>query len=194
MERDPGKCLQIWEYPMSQRDEILRAYLKWGPYQMRLENYPYSKEKHPRRFQSSWLKMFPSWLEYSSTNDEAYCLACYLFSLKPDGRLGLDVFTKQGFRSWRKVNVGKRCAFLASYNDKLAQVVLENAPYNAKYTSHHIQKEILHIFSKKVRSHIREEIGDSKFCIIIDEAHDESKKEQMAIVLRFVDKDGNIKE
>jgi len=83
---------------------------------------------------------------------------------------------------------------LASYNDKVAQVVLENAPYNAKYTSHHIQKEILHIFSRKVRSHIREEIGDSKFCIIVDEARDESKKEQMAIVLRFVDKDGNIKE
>ena len=83
---------------------------------------------------------------------------------------------------------------LASYNDKVAQVVLENASYNAKYTSHRIQKEILHIFSRKVRSHIREEIGDSKFCIIVDEARDESKKEQMVIVLRFVDKDGNIKE
>ena len=58
---------------------------------------------------------------------------------------------------------------LASYNDKVAQVVLENAPHNAKYTSHHIQKEILHIFSRKVRSHIREEIGDSKFCIIVDD-------------------------
>jgi len=53
----------------------------------------------------------------------------------------------------------------------------------------------LHIFSRKVRSHIREEIGDSKFCIIVDEARDESKKKkQMALVLRFVDKDGNIKE
>ncbi|XP_027915183.1 zinc finger MYM-type protein 1-like [Vigna unguiculata] len=276
LECETGKRLQIWEYPMSQRDEIQIAYLKWGPYQMQLENYPYSKEKHPRRFQSSWFKMFPSWLEYSPANDEAYCLACYLFSSKPDGHFGSDVFTKQGFRSWRKVNAGKRCAFLnhigdspwsphnnamkacedllnqsmhinnniniqsseqvcknclrlktsidtirwlafqacafkgheetpessnkgnflemikllASYNDKVAQVVLENAPYNAKNTSHHIQKEILHIFSRKVRSHIREEIGDSKFCIIVDEARDESKKEQMAIVLRFVDKDG----
>ena len=27
---------------------------------------------------------------------------------------------------------------IASYNDKVAQVVLENALYNAKYTSHHI--------------------------------------------------------
>ena len=46
----------------------------------------------------------------------------------------------------------------------------------------------------KVRKTIREEIGDAKFCIIIDEARDKSKKEQMAIVLRFVDKDGIIRE
>ncbi|KAK9726075.1 hypothetical protein RND81_05G188400 [Saponaria officinalis] len=39
-----------------------------------------------------------------------------------------------------------------------------------------------------------EEIGESKFCIIVDEARDEAKREQMAIVLRFVDKKGLIKE
>ena len=31
---------------------------------------------------------------------------------------------------------------LASYNDKVESVVLENAPKSAKYTSHTIQKEI----------------------------------------------------
>ena len=36
---------------------------------------------------------------------------------------------------------------------------------------------------------IREEIGDAKFCIVVDEAHDESMREQMTIVLRFVNKD-----
>ncbi|XP_050387216.1 uncharacterized protein LOC126803452 [Argentina anserina] len=40
---------------------------------------------------------------------------------------------------------------------------------------------------------IRDEISDSKFFIIVDEAHDQSK-EQMAIVLRFVDKYGLIRE
>jgi len=219
-------------------------------------------------------------VDRSPTNDGAYCLACYLFSPKPDGPFGSDMFTKQGFRSWKKVNVGKKCAFLnhigdspcsphnnamktcedllnqsmhvnniiniqsseqvcknrlrlktsidticwlafqacafkghketpessnignfldmiklvASYNDKVAQFMLENTLYNAKYTSHHIQKEILHIFSRKVRSHILEEIGDSKFCIIFYETHDESKKQQITTVLRFVNKDGNIKE
>jgi len=44
-----------------------------------------------------------------------------------------------------------------------------------------------------VRKHIREEIDDSKFCIVV-EASDESKKEQVALMLRFVDKAGLIQE
>lgn len=83
---------------------------------------------------------------------------------------------------------------LATYNDDVSGLVLENAPKNAKYTSPKIQKEILHIIANKVRDVIRKEIRDAKFCILIDEAWDESKMEQMAIILRFVDKDGFIKE
>ena len=45
-----------------------------------------------------------------------------------------------------------------------------------------------------MRNAIREEIGDAKFCILVDEAWDESKREQMTIILRFVDKNGFIKE
>ncbi|CAK8563974.1 unnamed protein product [Lathyrus sativus] len=56
--------------------------------------------------------MFPSWLEYSPTNDALYCLLCYLFSKKSSGHLGVDVFTKKRFKTWRKVNAGKKCAFL----------------------------------------------------------------------------------
>jgi hypothetical protein len=40
--------------------------------------------------------------------------------------------------------------FLTSYNDNVDEVVLENAPRNAKYTSPKIQKEILHIIASKV--------------------------------------------
>ncbi|XP_059663515.1 uncharacterized protein LOC132309200 [Cornus florida] len=78
---------------------------------------------------------------------------------------------------------------VASYNDAVARIVLENAPKNAKYTSPQIQKESLHILSRKVRSKIHEDIDDAKFCILIDEARDESKREQMAIILKYVDKD-----
>nr|GEW93546.1 putative reverse transcriptase domain-containing protein [Tanacetum cinerariifolium] len=41
---------------------------------------------------------------------------------------------------------------------------------------------------------IRDETGNAKFCLIVDESRHESKKEQMAIVVRFVERKGNIKE
>ncbi|CAK8532870.1 unnamed protein product [Lathyrus sativus] len=281
LERDPGKRPSMWEYPVNQMDEIQRAYLKWGPYQMNLEKYPSSgKEDHQRRFQHAWFSLFPSWLEYSPPEDAAYCLPCYFFSKRLSGRPGSDVFISIDFRGWKKVRNGKNYAFLkhigkipcspynnamktcqdllnqdghirniiqaqssieimknrlrlktsidivhwltfqarafrgrdesteslnqgnflelikllVGYNDEVVKVVLENAPSNSKYTSQLIQKEILHILSSRVKKHIREEIGDSKFCIIVDEACEESKKEQMSLVLRFVDKDGFIQE
>ncbi|XP_058783208.1 uncharacterized protein LOC131657874 [Vicia villosa] len=255
LERDPGKRSSMWEYNVNQMDEIRRAYLKWGPYQMNLEQYPLSgKEDHQRRFQHAWFSLFPSWLEYSPSEDAAYCLPCYLFSKRPSGRPGSDVFISIGFRGWKKARNGKNCAFLkhivkdpcSPHNNamKACQDLLNQDAHirnivqaqssiyimknrlrlktsidtvrwltfqacafrghdesttslnqgNCKYTSHLIQKEILHILSSRVKKYIREEIGDSKFCIIVDEARDESKQEQMSLVLRFVDKDGFIQE
>ncbi|CAN6684575.1 unnamed protein product [Malus baccata var. baccata] len=48
----------------------------------------------------------------------------------------------------------------AKFNDKVAAVVLENAPKNAKYSSPMIQKEVLNILANIVRRKIREEVGD----------------------------------
>ena len=41
---------------------------------------------------------------------------------------------------------------------------------------------------------IQEEIGDAKFCIMVDEACDESMKEKMTVVFRYVDVEGFVKE
>ena len=82
---------------------------------------------------------------------------------------------------------------VASYDKKVAEVIAK-AQKNATYTSPQIQKEILHVFSTKVMNVIREEIGDAKFCIVVDEARDELVREQMAIVLRFVDKYSFVRE
>ncbi|KDO39290.1 hypothetical protein CISIN_1g038445mg [Citrus sinensis] len=70
---------------------------------------------------------------------------------------------------------------------EIAEVFLENAPLYAKYTLSDIQKELLNILANKVRNKIRKELRDCKFCILIDEALDEFDKEQMAIILRYVD-------
>ena len=74
------------------------------------------------------------------------------------------------------------------WNEKIAEII-EKAPKNATYTSPRIQKEILHVFSAKAKKAIREEIGDAKFCIMVDEARD-----QMAVVFRYVDVEGFVKE
>ncbi|XP_025684945.1 uncharacterized protein [Arachis hypogaea] len=250
----------IWKFPPNKRDEIYRAYIKVGPNQPILDNYPFS--------------------EYSIEDDVIYYFSYFLFAKKPSINTGSNAFIENGFRNWKKVNSGKECAllnhigkgpnsfhhkalkscddlmkqsqhidrllhkqtseeieknrirlgasidcirwltfqgcayrghdesqsssnrgnllemlkFLGSYNERVKKNVLENDPKNAKYTSNDVQKEILHILATKVRNSIREEIGDAKFCIIVDESRDESKKEQMAIVLRFVTLDGFVKE
>ena len=45
-----------------------------------------------------------------------------------------------------------------------------------------------------MRNEIHHDVRNSKFCIIIDETHNESKREQMTIVLRYVDNGGFIRE
>ena len=82
---------------------------------------------------------------------------------------------------------------LAFYNEHVSSVVLDNAHQNASYTSNSIQKKILRILVNKIRSAIHKQIGELKFCIIVNEARDEFKKEHMTIVLRFVDKDGFVR-
>ncbi|XP_058202792.1 uncharacterized protein LOC131317246 [Rhododendron vialii] len=84
--------------------------------------------------------------------------------------------------------------FEGKLDDNIVDVVLEKAPKNAKYISPLIQKEILHIFGNKVRKKICEEVRDAKFCILVDEAKDASNREQMVIVLRFVDIQGFLQE
>ncbi|KAK1387674.1 TTF-type domain-containing protein [Heracleum sosnowskyi] len=72
---------------------------------------------------------------------------------------------------------------LASYNPQVEEIILDKAPKNAKYTSPKIQKELLHVFARKVQDLIRDEIDDAKYCLIVDESRDISKREQMAIVV-----------
>ena len=91
-------------------------------------------------------------------------------------------------------NLIEMISLMAKLNVEINDVVLEKAPGNAKYTSPMIQKDILHILATKVREKIREEVGNAKFCILVDEAKDASNKEQMAIVLRFVDVQGFLQE
>ncbi|XP_012832961.1 PREDICTED: zinc finger MYM-type protein 1-like [Erythranthe guttata] len=68
----------------------------------------------------------------------------------------------------------------------IKEVTLNNAPLNHKMICSDIQKEIVMEILKEIIS----DIGDSTFCLMVDEARDISMKEQMALVVRYVDNSG----
>ncbi|CAN6675676.1 unnamed protein product [Malus baccata var. baccata] len=78
--------------------------------------------------------------------------------------------------------------FLADHDEKIKEVVLENAPGNLKLIAHSIQKDIVNSCAFKTIKAIMKEVKESKFfSIMVDESRDISTIEQMAVILRYVD-------
>ncbi|KAH6805982.1 General transcription factor 2-related zinc finger protein [Perilla frutescens var. frutescens] len=59
-------------------------------------------------------------------------------------------------------------------------------------TSPKIQKELAHGCASEITLVIINDIGDRVFTLLIDEARDSSMKEQMGVVLRYVNKEGYV--
>ncbi|XP_016185695.1 uncharacterized protein LOC107627370 [Arachis ipaensis] len=196
--KSPGIRPMIWKFHPSKRDEIRRAYLKARPNQPILDKYPFSSDtSHRRHFQASWFELYPSWLEYSIENDAVYCLPCYLFAMESSINTGSNAFIENGFRNWKKVNSEKDEEIennqhrLGASIDCIRWLTFQGCTYRGhdESLSSDNRERIL-----EMSNFVRKDIGDAKFCIIIDEVRDESKKEQMAIVLRFVDVDDFVRE
>ncbi|KAI3673345.1 hypothetical protein L6452_39463 [Arctium lappa] len=75
---------------------------------------------------------------------------------------------------------------IGNQNEVVGKVTLGNAPGNNQMVAPSIQKDIVHCFAQEVLKYIFEEIGDDVFSLLVDESSDISKKEQMAVVLRYV--------
>ncbi|MFI5420326.1 MAG: DUF4371 domain-containing protein [Nitrososphaerales archaeon] len=90
--------------------------------------------------------------------------------------------------SLNRGNFLETLSFLVQNNPDL-QKSMEVLPRNAKYTSPEVQKEMTRAAADIVRQKIRKELGDSYYCVVVDEARCEAKKEWMSVVLRFVDKE-----
>ncbi|KAK1384776.1 TTF-type domain-containing protein [Heracleum sosnowskyi] len=67
-----------------------------------------------------------------------------------------------------------------------------NAPGNCQLTSPKVQKELVRACASETRSLIFADIGNSFFTLMVDESRDISLKEQMAVVLRYVNKHGEV--
>ncbi|XP_022866730.1 zinc finger MYM-type protein 1-like [Olea europaea var. sylvestris] len=77
---------------------------------------------------------------------------------------------------------------------KIKEVLFSNALENDQMTSPTIQKDFVNCCAVETTKAIINEIGDSLFSILVDETRDNSVKEQMVVVLRFVDRSGQVNE
>ncbi|CAN6542945.1 unnamed protein product [Malus baccata var. baccata] len=181
------------DYPSNIQDEVRRAYLQMGPYRPTKYEFPYTLHaKKKRRFVVSWFEEY-DWLEYSISKDAAFCLHCYLFKIN-FSQLGSDAFTGVGFKKWKNArecfdkHVGP-----IDHDEKIKEVVLENAPGNLKLIAPSIHKDIVNSCAFETIKAIMKEVKESKFfSIMVDESRDISTKEQMAVILRYVDNKGQV--
>ncbi|XP_060202974.1 uncharacterized protein LOC132631416 [Lycium barbarum] len=94
-------------------------------------------------------------------------------------------------------NQGFFLGFLRWHGDKhpdVGKVILENAPQNDTLTCPMIQKDIVHACAKETVKAIIGDLNGDYFGILVDESKDISHKEQMVVVLRYVDKNGEVVE
>ncbi|CAN6725893.1 unnamed protein product [Malus baccata var. baccata] len=97
--------------------------------------------------------------------------------------------------SSNKGNFLELLKFLADHNEGIKDVVFKNAPENLKLTSPDIQKDLVYAAACETTNAIMFDIGDDAFfSVLVDESRDISVKEQMVVVLRYVNTNGQVVE
>ncbi|XP_075645291.1 uncharacterized protein LOC142616297 [Castanea sativa] len=81
---------------------------------------------------------------------------------------------------------------IVDYHNESINEVLQNTWKNCKLTHHDIQKDIVNAIAHETSKVIIEDLGNGFFSILVDESRDISVKEQMALVIRYVNKKGII--
>lgn len=78
---------------------------------------------------------------------------------------------------------------LAENGNQSLKEHLLNAPRNARYISHRIQNEMIRIIGDAIKNEIIGKISEAKiFTIMMDETRDLSHRDQVIVVIRFVNK------
>ncbi|XP_021764865.1 zinc finger MYM-type protein 1-like [Chenopodium quinoa] len=225
---DPGKRINIMDYPANERNAVRRGYILKKPCQPKTHDFPQRQVSGLCRFSIHWFKKW-DWLEYSIEKDATFCFVCYLFKNEVDSYSGGDAFVDGGFRAWNKperfekhvggINSAHNLAYekyvnLRDGKKKSILNVFANASevikseyfirLNASLTclrfllgqgltfrGHDESGESYNRgnFLELLKWCIIEEVGDDYFVILADESSDVSQKEQLALVLRFVNRD-----
>ncbi|PNX72121.1 zinc finger MYM-type protein 1-like [Trifolium pratense] len=97
----------------------------------------------------------------------------------------------ESVNSKRKGNFLEILHFLTSHNEEIDKV-LRQCRGNLKLVAPDIQKDIVKAAARETSKAIICDINGDLFSILIDESRDSSVKEQMSLVLRYVDKKGHV--
>ncbi|XP_075669705.1 uncharacterized protein LOC142639402 [Castanea sativa] len=81
--------------------------------------------------------------------------------------------------------------FLGVHNESINEV-MQNTWKNCKLTHPDIQKDMVNAIAHETSKAIIEDLGNGFFSILVNKSRDISVKEQMALVLRYVNKQGII--
>ncbi|KAG5605674.1 hypothetical protein H5410_027166 [Solanum commersonii] len=95
------------------------------------------------------------------------------------------------------INQGFFLGFLRWHRDRhldVGKVILKNAPQNDTLTCPMIQKDNANACAKETLKAIIGDLNEDYFGILVDESKNISHKEQMTLVLRFVNKNGEVVE
>ncbi|XP_024197949.1 zinc finger MYM-type protein 1-like [Rosa chinensis] len=214
---DPASRKRILDYDPNIRDEVRHRYLLKGPCQPRNHEFPQTLiSGTKRRFVPSWFDEHPEWLEYSIENDAVFCLCCYLFKLHHGdqgggdnlpakasliGRIKKDfkIMLEHNYYTLLNASIDCVCFLLRQGLSFRGHDESESSnnrgnflDRNLQLTSPVIQKDIINAAAVETLNAIMFDMGDAPFSILVDEARDHSVKEQMAVVLRYVDDKGQV--
>nr|XP_018622400.1 uncharacterized protein LOC108943134 [Nicotiana tomentosiformis] len=182
LEPDPGDRKSIAEYSPNIRDEVRRHYIKSGP--CRPMKYDFPKTTSGSSFdRQSEKEKSESRRRLSASINVARFL------------LRLELLFRGHDESHSSTNRGIFLELLQWYGDidrDVGSIILENAPKNEMMCSPIIQKDIVDACSKETIKAIIEDLDGDFFGILVDESEDISHKEQMALVLRYVNKKGEL--
>ncbi|KAG2651975.1 hypothetical protein PVAP13_1NG325519 [Panicum virgatum] len=209
---DPGLRKEIDSYHPNLREKVRRKYLENGPCQPRGINFPLlnigEKDKQ-RRFMREWKERLRSHMgEVGGLHYNAMKKCDDLLNRKQH----IDVQYNQ------ITEVAKRAYFtrLNGSIDTARLLLKQGLPFRGHDESKesynrgnfkefydclaehdpilHKARDIVECFANEIMQSILEELGGDVFCLLVDESRDVSCKEQMAVVLRYVDKCGIVKE
>ncbi|KAK1368890.1 zinc finger MYM-type protein 1-like [Heracleum sosnowskyi] len=96
--------------------------------------------------------------------------------------------------SKRRGNFLEMLTWYGLHNTEVGKVVNKNAPGNHQLNSPDIQKQIISACASETTKAIISDIEGKYFSLLLDEARDNSVKEQMVVVIRYVNNHGEVLE